>query len=288
MEGKRTYKRRGTFDFPVAAYEMNRNTDFSISPNWHPDAELLLVYNARGILQTEGSTTELTGGNIYFINPNEVHSIHTTGPIQTRTIVFSRDAIDLSPSHFFHKEFVEPLWDGRLKLPRVLTPEHPAYEAIFNQMEQLKANYMYAPNYKAGRLGILMGICTAILPYCTLDENALPMPDTNNVTVKSCLIYLHNHYKHKITLEKIATHLNLNPNYLCTVFRQHTGQSIFTHLTHIRIEHGARLLETTDLPVSEIALLAGFRTDCLFYRKFKEIMGTTPQAYRKQKIHTEE
>ena len=288
MEGKRNYKRRGTLDFPVAAYEMNRNTDFSISLNWHPDAEIILVYEGQGTLQVGANTLHLTAGYLYFIRPNEVHSLHTTGHIHTRTIIFSRDAVELPPSHFFHKEFVEPLWSGRLKLPQFLAPDHPVYQAIYDQMEKLKTYYMYSANYKAGRLGIIMSICTALLPYCAVDEAAVGVPDTTNATVKGCLLYLHNHYNRKITLERIASHLNLNPNYLCTVFRQYTGQSIFTHLTHIRIEHGARLLETSDLPVSEIAALAGFRSDCLFYRKFKEIMGTTPIAYRKEKIHTEE
>lgn len=261
---------------------MDRDTDVSISLSWHPDAEVISVRTGEGTLQVEGSTIPLTDGCIYFINPNEVHSLHTTGKVQTRTLVFAKDAIQLPPTHFFQKEFVEPLWDGRLKLPRMLTPDHPAYETVYNQMEALKDSYMYAPHYKAGRLAIIVTICAAMLPYCTLDETVVGVPDTANAAVKSCLIYLHNHYRRKLTLEKIANHLNLNPNYLCTVFREYTGQTIFTHLTQIRIEHGARLLKTTDLPVSEVAALSGFRSDCLFYRKFKEIMGTTPIRYRKQ------
>ena len=288
MEIKRNYKRRGTRDFPVAYYIMNRDTDYSVSLNWHPEAEILLMYEGTGVLQAGNNTISLERGCIYFLHPNEVHAMRTMGKVFTRTLVFSKDAIALSPDHFFQKEFVEPLWDGRLQLPRVLTPEHPAYQTVYDQMDSLKTCYMYAPNYKALRLSILIHICTAMLPYCTLDEAAVSIPDTTNYTVKKCLLYLHNHYNRKVTLERMAKELNLNPNYLCTVFRKYTGQSIFTHLTHIRIEHGARLLQTTDLPVSEIATLAGFRSDCLFYRKFKGLMGVTPLNSRKQTIQTEE
>ena len=288
MEIKRNYKRRGTKDFPVASYTMQRENDYSISSSWHPEAEILLVYEGQGVLQAGGNTIPLTGGCIYFVHPNEVHSLRTTGKAHTRSIVFSKDAIALGSEHFFQKDFVEPLWSGRLQLPRVLTPEHPAYQTVYTQMDSIQYAYMYAPYYKALRLGILMTICTTLLPYCILDEAAVDIPDTTNVIVRHCLIYLHNHYRRRVTLARIAAELNLNPNYLCTIFRKYTGQSIFTHLTQIRIEHGARLLQTTDLPVSEISTLAGFHNESLFYRKFKQLMGITPLAYRKQQIPAEE
>jgi len=288
MEGKRDYKRRGTLDFPVASYTMNRDGNYSHSPKWHPDVEIYLLYKGQGVIHLGSNDIPLQAGCIYFIHPNEVHSLHTTGPARSRTLVFSKDAIALGHHHFFQKEFVEPLWDGRLRLPQVLTPEHPAYGAAFAQMDALGDSYMYAPNYKAKRLAIVMSICTALLPWCSLDETLPVIPDIPNASVRKCLIYLHNHYRHTVTLEGIAKELNLNPNYLCTVFQKYTGESIFSRLTRIRIEHSTRLLQTTDLPVSKIAALSGYHSDCLFYRKFKEITGMTPLAYRKQQTHTED
>lgn len=288
MEGKRVYTRKGTSDFPVGANYIKQNKDYFRPHAYHPDAEILLVYEGIGTLQASGTDIPLESGNIYFIYPNEVHSIRTFGSMRIRTLTFSRDAIAMSENHFFQKEFVQPLWDGRLKLPRIITPEHPTHKIIYEQLGNLKNACIFSSNYKAGRLCILMTILTALLPYCTLDETAVGIQDTNNDTVRKCLLYLHNFYKKRLTLEMIADHLNLNPNYLCTMFRKYTGQSVFTHLTHIRIEHGAKLMRTTDLPVSEVATLSGFHNESLFYRKFRQIIGMTPLSYRKQKTHTEE
>ena len=288
MEGKRDYKRKGTKDFQMGVNYVSQEKDYFRPHTYHPEAEMLLVHEGKGTLQINGINIPLETGNFYFIYPNEVHSIHTFGRLRMRTLIFSKEAVTMGEDHFFQKEFVQPLWDGRLKLPRILTPEHPAYRTIFDQLTNLKNHFLYTPHYKAGRLCILMTILTALIPYGTIDETSVSIQDTTNATVRKCLLYLHNFYKKPLTLEQIAAHLNLNPNYLCTMFHRYTGQSIFTHLTHIRIEHGATLLQTTDLPVSEIAVLAGFRSECLFYRKFKEITGMTPLAYRKQQTHTEE
>lgn len=282
MESKRDYRRKGTKDFPVGVNYRIQDKDYFSPHTYHPEAEMFLIHEGKGTLQVSGTNIPLETGNFYFIYPNEVHSIQTHGTLRMRSMTFSKDAVAMSENHFFQKEFVQPLWDGRLKVPRIIPPEHPAYPVIFDQLASLRNHFLYTPHYKAGRLCVLMTVLTALLPYCTVDETAVSIQDTTNATVRKCLLYLHNFYKKPLTLEKIAAHLNLNPNYLCTMFRQYTGQSIFTHLTHVRIEHGARLLQTTDLPVSEIAALSGFRSECLFYRKFKEITGMTPKTYQKQ------
>ena len=281
MEGVRNYKRRGTPDFPVASYLFQRKTEYATTLHWHPEMEIIQFCYGQGVLQVDGSAIPLSGKMVCFIKPNEDHNIRTSGDTRLRSLIFAKEVVNFPDEHFFKKEFVTPLWDGRLRLPRVLTPDHPAFETVYAQMEMLKDCYLYAPNYKATRLAIITSICAAIFPYCTLDETAVNLLDNANNTVRRCLLYLHNHYWHKLTLKKIAESLHLNPSYLCTLFREHTGQTIFTHLTHIRIEHAALLLRTTDLPVSRVAEQCGFCSESLLYKNFKDIMDMTPVAYRK-------
>lgn len=138
---------------------------------------------------------------------------------------------------------------------------------------------MYDPNYKQNRLCILMRVCLALMPYCRVSENAPIIPDSQHDGVRLCMRYIHNHHAEKITLEEISRYCHLHPSYLCTVFKKHTGQSIFDYLTKVRVESAANLLLREDLPIGKVAELTGFHSECLFYKKFKAIMGTTPKVY---------
>jgi AraC family L-rhamnose operon transcriptional activator RhaR/AraC family L-rhamnose operon regulatory protein RhaS len=50
----------------------------------------------------------------------------------------------------------------------------------------------------------------------------------------------------------------------------------------IRIERSCRLLRTTDLPVTRIALDAGFSDPNYFSRQFRKVMGISPSEYRRR------
>ena len=196
-------------------------------------------------------------------------------------IVFSPKAITMDADLFFQKEFVTPLAEGRLEMPALLQEGHPCYETVKQAILQIKSCPLYTKNYKQKRLLILMQICLALMPYCHVKEEIAVIPENAPEGVKQCMRYIHNRYHTKLTLQDIAKHCYLHPNRLSAIFREFTGQSVFEYLTRFRIETAAGLLKREDLTAGKVAELVGFRSECLFYRKFKEIMGVTPKAYAK-------
>ena len=287
MEPKHSYRRRGTPDLPVATYIgiAGMNIKEFNKQDQHSDIEI--------VLQVAGTTTGEIGdqiithqqGDIWIIPSETKHRrISVSDDAVVHRIVFSTEAIQMQPNHFFQKGFVAPLSDGRLELPASLQPGHPSYEAVRNALMDLDKCRIYEKNYKQHRLSVLMRICLAIMPYCKIKEDIVPsLSNLNHEGVKLCMRYIHNHYAQKITLDEIAQYCHLHPNRLCAVFKKHTGQSVFEYLTKIRIETAAGFLRREDLPVSKVAELVGFKTECLFYKKFKEIMGVTPKEYAKSK-----
>ena len=98
-----------------------------------------------------------------------------------------------------------------------------------------------------------------------------------------CMQYIQNRITEKLTLEEIANHCHLHPNYLCAVFKQYTGETLFQYRNRFRVETAIALLQQEKLPISKVAELSGFRSECQFYQKFKEHTGITPRAYAKQR-----
>jgi AraC family transcriptional regulator len=84
----------------------------------------------------------------------------------------------------------------------------------------------------------------------------------------------------RLTLSGIAAAVGVHPVYLATMFRQRYGSSVGEYLRQSRIEFACRKLSTTDAPLSDVALSAGFSHQSHFARTFKRLTGLTPAQYR--------
>lgn len=87
----------------------------------------------------------------------------------------------------------------------------------------------------------------------------------------------------EITLDSIASRLNMGRSSFCVFFKKCCGQSFFDFLTKYRIDMACNLLAHSELDVSEICFSVGFNDVPHFNRIFKRHKGKTPREYRKQK-----
>ena len=287
MEIKKNYMIRGTPDLPIATYigvaEKNMKR-WSKYAEFHTETEISLVVRGSVTMQLGQSQTIFHSGDIFIIPSNLSHRrVVFSSDTLLHAIVFSPNAIRMDANHFFQQGFVLPLLEDRLELPRLLQPGHPAYDAVYDQMMRLESCRIYEKNFKQYRLSVLMNICLALMPHCQVITDEIPISDPGHEGVKLCMRYLHNHHAKKISIPEVAGYCHLHPNYLSAVFRQYTGESIIEYLTRIRIESAQRLLRE-NLPVNKVAEMAGFRSECLFYRKFKDITGMTPKTYQRKQL----
>ncbi len=82
------------------------------------------------------------------------------------------------------------------------------------------------------------------------------------------------------SVQFLADHLNMSPNYLSDMLRSLTGQSAQQHIHNRLIEKAKEKLSTTELSISEIAYELGFEHSQSFNRLFKSKMNTTPLKFR--------
>src|SRR5699024_4904309 len=82
------------------------------------------------------------------------------------------------------------------------------------------------------------------------------------------------------SVQYIAEHLNVSPNYLSTLLKEMTGQSTQQHIHNKLIGKAKQELSTTDLSVSEIAYDLGFEHPQSFSRLFKRQTEQSPLEFR--------
>ncbi len=95
------------------------------------------------------------------------------------------------------------------------------------------------------------------------------------------MAYIHDHYWGDLTRKEIADHVGISQEYLSTCFRRESGLTLTVYLERYRIKQAKKLLETTDLSISEIAQEVGIHDSSYFGRIFRREIGITPVAFRK-------
>lgn len=97
---------------------------------------------------------------------------------------------------------------------------------------------------------------------------------------ESFLLYVKNNYdKEELSIKQIANSIGLNSSYLSQVIKEEIGVSPMEHLKAFRLQKASVLLETTDLPITEIASLVGYKSSQTFSRAFKNHFGCSPSNY---------
>jgi AraC family transcriptional regulator len=84
-----------------------------------------------------------------------------------------------------------------------------------------------------------------------------------------------------LTLAHVAAQVGVHPVHLATTFRRKYGVTVGEFVRRLRIEHACAELLKKDLPLTAIALQAGFADQSHFSKVFKSYVGTTPAKYRR-------
>lgn len=142
--------------------------------------------------------------------------------------------------------------------------------------------------------GIVLQACPDSTLQCSKELYALlldfsqsltPLPDSRYTEAagmeKEMILFLEDHYPEDISLDMLAAQFRRTPEYLCGIFKEATGETIFHYLRRVRI-HRAKvlLMEQPDACLREICEACGFRSLSYFGKVFRETTGFTPQGYR--------
>jgi len=88
------------------------------------------------------------------------------------------------------------------------------------------------------------------------------------------------HFTERVALATVAAIVGVHPVHLARTFRRTYNTTFGAYIRTARLEFATRELTATRLPLSEIAMAAGFCDQSHFSRLFKRHTGMSPQEYR--------
>jgi AraC family transcriptional regulator len=92
--------------------------------------------------------------------------------------------------------------------------------------------------------------------------------------------FMRAHFDESLSVASIAKVAGVHPAHLARGFRQHYRCSVGDYLRGLRIEWAKAQLQDGELPLSEIAAMAGFADQSHFTRLFRNAVGVTPSRWR--------
>lgn len=119
-------------------------------------------------------------------------------------------------------------------------------------------------------------------------EAKMPADKRQSTAENSSLIgkiedYLKQHYQEAgLTVTRMARELQFENSYLRRLYKRDTGKTVFQRLEELRMERAKEMLMNTNRPNAEIAVACGFADQYYFSRRFKQLCGCTPSAFRNQ------
>jgi two-component system response regulator YesN len=115
------------------------------------------------------------------------------------------------------------------------------------------------------------------------DKALLQIENSNQISrnVKKIIHYIQQNYTLDLSLDQIAEHVFLHPNYISSLFKKETGITFIHYLHLYRIQKAKQLMtKYQEMSFHQISEKVGYENVRHFFNIFKKYCGVTPGDYR--------
>jgi AraC family L-rhamnose operon transcriptional activator RhaR/AraC family L-rhamnose operon regulatory protein RhaS len=111
-----------------------------------------------------------------------------------------------------------------------------------------------------------------------------PLKSFSSFTMGNVLEFINLNYQNQISIARLAKLAKMSERSFFRKFKKTVGCSPVDYLTNVRIQHAVKLLNNSNLTISEIATKCGFINNSYFSCIFKKVLGTTPRSFKKKSL----
>jgi len=231
--------------------------------------QLLYIRSGKGVTQFErGGKIPLKAGSVNILRPGEWHR-HSPD----RATGWSEAYIGIGGEVV--ERVVKELFPS--DTPIVIDMEHDIGfdNAMMSLIDEILASNAERPYSLAMK--------TLSLIVSLSDNSPAPYGKVMHYSaIRKASIYIGHHLSEPLDFKAIAARFGMTYSLFRLRFREMTGMAPLAYHLSLRIRRAKRLLETTDMSVTEISKALGFASLIYFSRFFHKATGFYPRAYRER------
>ena len=97
--------------------------------------------------------------------------------------------------------------------------------------------------------------------------------------------YIHKNYAvPSLSVPDVSEYVHLSSSYVCTIFKNETGQTLNQYLTDYRIKMSKQFLSDPRYKIADISSKVGYSDGNYYSKTFKKIVGLSPSEYREKML----
>ena len=108
-----------------------------------------------------------------------------------------------------------------------------------------------------------------------------PVPDIGRESTAAARDWALHHLDRSLDVAVLAEHARMSVRTFNRRFREETGSTPGAWVIEQRVHHARHLLETTDLPVDDVATRSGLGTGASLRAHLRTTVGVSPAQYRR-------
>lgn len=262
-----------------------------LSPAPQQQNRIKILYVLRGLLLVEvnGSSYDVSPGNLFVILADEQHSITSSAKDETTfwKIEYARELLYSASQSASDNQFLFSFATCGLFGQRLFDRGTLAESHISSLIEDMLTEYESAEfcSDVAVRL-YLCGISLWLLRSWKAADDEKTLTGGNDIysmnLLQKIFAYVDSEYMNKIKMETIANLCNMSYHSFSKFFIAHTGKTFPGYVNEVRLTKSKILLTTTGMNITEIAMEVGYITTSHFIQRFKESNKMTPQQFRRE------
>jgi AraC-like DNA-binding protein len=258
-------------------------TDLVFPYHMHPDFQLNLVVEGKGIRVVGDHSEDYKSGDLVLLGPNLPHYwtydkdfLEKNGKGKAIIIHFKKD---FAGNDFIHKPEVEPIPELFDKAFRGLSFHGSCKQSVIEELLTIE-------NARPlNRLVLLINILTELSQTNELKYLAGPAYENKKIPeqelkIKRIINFISNHYNdNELSLDKLAGMASMSSTSFSKYFKKHTGQNYIEVLTSLRLSEACKKLGQTDGSIAQIAHNCGYNNLSNFNKLFKMRYNCTPKQF---------
>ncbi|MCH3971636.1 MAG: AraC family transcriptional regulator [Oscillospiraceae bacterium] len=273
--------------FPMSLHEIATDCKHTerLECHWHKEIEILVATAGQAVFRIDTESFPLSAGEAVFVNGNRLHSARAAEmePFEYFAVVFDLSLLSGEVNDRISQRYIAPVVNGSIAFSEKITREEYGGE-VFGLLFAIREAYrkkelLYEMNIKIK----LMEIWTILYRHAEKAQGPAPKAENYKIeSIKRIMRYIQEHYREDITVSGMAERCGMSESQFCRFFRSMAQSSAVHYIQTCRVTESCRLLRTTDLPVSAVALQVGFENISYFNRVFLRFMHRSPSAFRAQ------